>query len=149
MQSAEHYMQLALDLAKQAYDMGEVPVGAVVVDANGAVIGRGHNLRESQKNALLHAEIIAIEEACKYQNDWRLSDATLYVTLEPCPMCAGAILNARIGQVVYGAKDNAMGAMGSVCNLFYENFGFSPRVQSGVLADKSRVLMQEFFKALR
>ena len=146
---AQTYMELALTLAKQAGEMGEVPVGAVIVNESGQVIGKGHNLREHLSSATAHAEILAIEEACKHIGDWRLTGCSIYVTLEPCPMCAGAIFHARIPKVFYGAKDERMGALGSVCNLFYENFDFRPQVVSGMLAEECGELLTEFFKNLR
>ena len=132
----ETYMRLALEEARLAGAEGEVPVGCVIV-RDGAVIARGHNRREQTKNALSHAETEAIAAACKATGDWRLSDCTLYVTLEPCPMCAGAILNARVGTVVYGASDFTFGACGGVMNLLEEAFGVHPRLYGGVLAERS------------
>ena len=149
MMDTQTYMELALSLAKQAGEMGEVPVGAVIVDQNGQVIGKGHNLREHLSSATAHAEIHAIEDACKHIGDWRLTGCSIFVTLEPCPMCAGAIFNARVEKVFYGAKDERMGALGSVCNLFYENFDFRPQVVSGILAEQSAKLLTDFFKNLR
>ena len=144
----EKYMQMALELAREAYDAGEVPVGCVVVH-DGQVVGRGRNRREEDQNALLHDESIAIQEACKTLNSWRLSDCDLYVTLEPCPMCAGAILNARVGRVFYGAGDVNMGACGGVINLFEEAFGYKPKMYKGMLAEPCSAILSEFFKALR
>lgn len=149
MKHAETYMKEALALAEKAALMGEVPVGAVVVDAAGEIIGRGHNLRETRGSATAHAEILAIEAACAHLGDWRLTACSIYVTLEPCPMCAGAIFNARIPKVYYGAKDASMGALSSVCNLFYENFDFKPQVISGILQEESSHLMRTFFQSLR
>ena len=144
----ERYMRLALEEANAAFTQGEVPVGCVIV-RNGAVIARGHNRREQTQNALSHAETEAIQQACKAVGDWRLADCTLYVTLEPCPMCAGAILNARVGTVVYGASDATFGACGGVMNLFEEAFGVHPKLYGGVLAEECGSLLQKFFKELR
>ncbi len=145
----EKHMTSALDQAKKAMDEGEVPVGCVIVDDHGEIIGRGYNRREKERNALAHAELEAINEACKQVNDWRLSGCSLYVTLEPCPMCAGAIINARIAKVFYGAKEELSGSCGSVINLFMERFGHSPQVVGGVLEQESRTLMTVFFRKLR
>ena len=118
----EKYMAEALTLAREAAACGEVPVGCVIV-SEGRIVGRGRNRREEAQNALLHAEIVAIGEACRTLGTWRLSGCDLYVTLEPCPMCAGAILNARVGRIFYGASDANMGACGGVINLCEEDFG--------------------------
>ena len=142
------YMDEALALARQAAAEGEVPVGCVTVRGD-RIVGRGRNRRETGKTALAHAEIEAINEACRNLGGWRLWDCTLYVTLEPCPMCAGAILGARIPRVVYGASDKKYGAVGSVCNLFSMEFNHHPRVESGVRAEEAAALMEEFFKNLR
>ena len=142
------YMDEALALARQAAAEGEVPVGCVIVRGD-RIVGRGRNRRETGKTALAHAEIEAINEACRNLGGWRLWDCTLYVTLEPCPMCAGAILGARILRVVYGASDKKYGAVGSVCNLFSMEFNHHPRVESGVRAEEAAALMEEFFKNLR
>ena len=144
----EKWMREALKLAKQAADAGEVPVGCVVVCGD-EIVGRGCNDRENGKNALHHAEVLAIDEACRKLGGWRLWHCTLYVTLEPCPMCAGAILNARIPRVVYGASDSKFGACGSVCDLFSMAFNHHPEVTSGVREEEARELMQEFFQNLR
>ena len=142
------YMDEALALARQAAAEGEVPVGCGIVRGD-RIVGRGRNRRETGKTALAHAEIEAINEACRNLGGWRLWDCTLYVTLEPCPMCAGAILGARIPRVVYGASDKKYGAVGSVCNLFSMEFNHHPRVESGVRAEEAAALMEEFFKNLR
>ena len=142
------YMQEALELARESAREGEVPVGCVIV-CNGRIVGRGRNRREQVKNALSHAEVAAIDEACRNLGGWRLWECTLYVTLEPCPMCAGAIVNARIPRVVYGASDGKYGACGSVCDLFSMAFNHHPQVTSGVLEDECAGLMQEFFQNLR
>ena len=145
----EDWMRQALTLARQAAEAGEVPVGAVVVDGNGILVGRGRNRREEQHNALSHAEIEAIGQACRALGTWRLDGCTLFVTLEPCPMCAGAALNARIPTLVYGAKEPQSGSCGSVLNLFEERYGFKPAIYGGVLADECATLLKEFFDALR
>ena len=144
----EQYMEMALDLAKEAFAAGEVPVGCVIV-CNGEVVGTGRNRREQDKNALCHAEIEAIGQACRKLGGWRLWECTLYVTLEPCPMCAGAIINARIPRVVYGAKDAKCGATGSVCNLFSMEFNHHPQVEAGILEEECKKLLTEFFQNLR
>ena len=144
----ELYMEMALELAKEAAAEGEVPVGCVIV-CDGQVVGRGRNRRETAKTALGHAEIEAIADACKNLGGWRLWKCTLYVTLEPCPMCAGAIINARIPRVVWGADDEKCGACGSVCNLFAENFNHHPEVTRGIKEAEAKALLQEFFQNLR
>lgn len=145
----EKHMKSALELARKAMAEGEVPVGCVVVSADGEIIGSGYNRREKEKNALAHAELEAINEACRNMEDWRLNGCSLYVTLEPCPMCAGAIINSRISKVFYGAKEEQSGACGSVINLFMERFGHSPQVVGGILETECRSLMTEFFRKLR
>ena len=142
------YMVAALELARQAMAEGEVPVGCVIV-RGGQIVGRGRNRRETAKTALGHAEIEAIADACKNLGGWRLWDCTLYVTLEPCPMCAGAIVNARIPRVVYGATDAKNGACGSVCDLFSMNFNHHPQVETGVAEAECAALLTEFFRQLR
>ena len=142
------YMDAALELAQQAFQEGEVPVGCVIV-RNGQIVGKGRNRREAEKTALGHAEIEAIADACKNLGGWRLWDCTLYVTLEPCPMCAGAIVNARIPRVVYGAEDAKNGACGSVCDLFSMDFNHHPQVEKGVRECECAALLTEFFKQLR
>ena len=144
----EEYMREALALAREAAALGEVPVGAVAVWA-GKIVGRGMNRRETGKNALCHAEIAAIDEACRTLGGWRLWKCDLYVTLEPCPMCAGAIINARVRRVVYGAKDLKNGACGSVTNLFELPFNHRPELVSGVLEEECGAVLTEFFKELR
>ena len=143
-----YYMEQALALAREAAAEGEVPVGCVIVRGN-EIVGRGRNRREKDKTALAHAEIEAISEACRVLGGWRLWDCTLYVTLEPCAMCAGAILNARIKRVVYGASDAKFGAVGSVCALFDMNFNHHPVVETGILEAEAAALMTEFFQNLR
>lgn len=142
------YMKEALALAKEAKDAGEVPVGCVIV-CDGQIVGRGRNRREEGKNALCHAEIEAINDACRTLGGWRLWSCTLYVTLEPCPMCAGAIIQARIPRVVFGARDGKFGACGSVCDLFAMKFNHHPAMEEGLLAQEAAELMQEFFQDLR
>ena len=138
----------ALKLADEAAEAGEIPVGCVIVK-NGEIVGRGRNRREEAHSALAHAEIIAIDEACRTLGDWRLEDCSLYVTLEPCPMCAGAILNARVGWVCFGAREERSGSCGSVIDLFTENYGYRPKVYAGILKDECTLRMQRFFRALR
>ncbi len=142
------YMNMALDLARQAAAEGEVPVGCVIVRGD-EVVGTGRNHRERDKSALSHAEIEAIEQACDKLGGWRLWECTLYVTLEPCAMCAGAILSARIPRVVYGAKDAKFGAVGSVCSLFDMNFNHHPAVEAGILEEECAALLRDFFQDLR
>lgn len=142
------YMCAALALAREAADEGEVPVGCVVVRA-GEIVGQGRNRREKGRNALYHAELEAIDQACTRLGGWRLWECTLYVTLEPCPMCAGAILNARIPRVVYGASDGKMGACASVCDLFSMNFNHHPAVTTGIRQAECAALLSDFFKDLR
>ena len=142
------FMDKALELAREALEDGEVPVGCVIV-RRGVIVGQGRNRRETDKSALAHAEVEAIRQACAALGGWRLWECTLYVTLEPCPMCAGAILNARIPRVVYGARDEKYGACRSVCSLFDMNFNHHPVVEGGVLEQACAELMQEFFRELR
>lgn len=142
------WMEQALALAREAASEGEVPVGAVVTLGD-EIVGRGQNRRELGKNALYHAEIEAINDACKALGGWRLWQCCLYVTLEPCPMCAGAIINARIPRVVYGTADEKNGSAGSVVNLFALPFNHRPEVISGVLAEPCAQLLQDFFLQLR
>ena len=142
------FMREALDLAAQAAAEGEVPVGCVIVDGD-QIVGRGRNRRESKKNALCHAELEAINEACSILGGWRLWRCTLYVTLEPCPMCAGAIINARIARVVYGASDAKAGSCGSLTDLFALPFNHRPSVEGGLLEEESREQLQRFFRELR
>ena len=142
------FMREALALAREAFDDGEVPVGCVLV-RRGEIVGRGRNRREGDKSALAHAELEAIDQACRNLGGWRLWECTLYVTLEPCPMCAGAILNARIPRVVYGASDSKCGAVRSVCGLFDMAFNHHPQVITGVLEEECAALLTEFFQKLR
>ena len=144
----EGYMRQALALAREAAESGEVPVGCVIV-RDGQVIGRGRNCREEKQHTASHAEMEAIRQANEAIGTWRLDDCTLYVTLEPCPMCAGAILNARIPRVYYGARDREMGACGGVLNLFMENFPHHPQLVGGICAEESRALLASFFARMR
>ena len=143
-----YFMDEALKLAAEAAAEGEVPVGCVIVRGN-EIVGRGRNRREKDKTALAHAEIEAISEACRNLGGWRLWECTLYVTLEPCAMCAGAILNARIPRVVYGASDKKYGAVRSVCSLFSMDFNHHPVVEAGIREEEAAQLMTEFFQNLR
>ena len=141
-------MTRATELAKQAAAEGEVPVGAVIA-RDGEIIAEGRNMRENGKNALYHAEIIAIDNACKALDSWRLEDCTLYVTLEPCPMCAGAIINSRIGKVVYGAYDLKAGSVDSVINLFNLPYNHRPELQEGFMENECRQILTDFFTTIR
>lgn len=144
----EYFMDQAIALAREAAQEGEVPVGAVVVLGD-RIVGTGRNRREKSKNALAHAEIEAINEACRTLGGWRLWQCDMYVTLEPCPMCTGAIINSRIKRLVYGASDNKAGSCGSVVNLFELPYNHKPEIVSGVKKDECAELLSEFFKALR
>ena len=142
-------MREALRQAKKAAALGDVPIGCVIV-RQGRIISRGYNRRNADKNVLSHAEMISIKKACKIQGDWRLEDCTMYVTLEPCPMCAGAIVQARIPRVVIGVLNPKAGCAGSVLDLFHEK-GFNHQVQvdTGILEEECASLLQEFFQDLR
>ena len=142
------YMEQALALAREAAQEGEVPVGCVIVQGD-EIVGRGRNRREHTKSALSHAEIEAIAQANQRLGGWRLWQCTMYVTLEPCPMCAGAIIHARIPRVVSGASDRQFGACSSVCSLFQMGFNHHPVVEGGVMEEESAALMQTFFQNLR
>ena len=142
------FMRLALDEAKKALGENEVPVGAVIVK-DGEVIAYGRNRREKENNALCHAELEAIDKACKALGGWRLTDCDLYVTLEPCPMCAGAIINARIKRVYYGAFDDKAGSFGSVVDFNHLRYNHKPEIYAGIMEDECQSLLTEFFKALR
>ena len=144
----EYYMREALALAREAAAQGEVPVGCVIV-RGGEIVGRGRNRREELRSTASHAEMEAVADANARLGTWRLDDCALYVTLEPCPMCAGAIINARIPRVYYGARDAAMGACGGVLNLFMERFPGTPALVGGILADECRAVLGAFFRALR
>lgn len=143
-----YFMSEALKLAKISFDEKEVPVGAVIVK-NNKIIGKGRNRREQLKNTLSHAEIEAINDACNNLKSWRLDDCDMYVTLEPCPMCAGAIINSRINKVIYGAKDENMGAVRSNISMFDLDFNFHPKVVSSVLEEECSRILSDFFKSLR
>lgn len=144
----QDYMRQAMELADQAGAEGDVPVGCVIV-REGRVIGRGRNRREERGDATAHAELEAIREACAHTGSWRLHGCTLYVTMEPCPMCAGAIVNARIEAVRYAARDEKAGCCGSVLNLFEERFNHHPRIYQGPFTAECQAQLQEFFRALR
>ena len=144
----EGYMRQALDLAREAAECGEVPVGCVIVRGD-RVVGRGRNRREEKQHTQSHAEMEAIRQANEALGSWRLDECTLYVTLEPCPMCAGAILNARIPRVYYGARDREMGACGGVLNLFMEDFPQRPALVGGILEEECRGVLADFFRQLR
>ena len=145
----EKYMRMALALAREAAENGEVPVGCVIADSAGTVIGRGRNRREEKADATAHAEIEAIREAGEALRSWRLDGCTLYVTLEPCPMCTGAIISARVPTLVYGTADAVSGSCGSVIDLFFERYGHHPQVLGGVLGEEAAALLRAFFSALR
>ena len=149
MQSHEYYMRIALELARESGEKRDTPVGCVIVGADGAVIGLGRNLREEENNAAAHAELIAIAGACKTSGDWRLSGCAMYVTLEPCPMCAGAVIMSRIERVYFGAREKRTGSCGSVINLFMEPYGHSVQVTGGILEDECSALLSGFFSGLR
>ena len=143
-------MAIALDEARLAMESGEVPVGAVLIDDEGGVVVRAHNLRETERDATAHAEIIAIREAGKSLSRWRLSGCTLYVTLEPCPMCAGAIMAARVSRLVYGATDARAGAVESIFNIpGHSSLAPSPEITAGVMEDECKALLQDFFAMRR
>lgn len=145
----EYYMSMAIEEAKKAYILDEVPVGAVIV-RNGNIIAKAHNLRETLKDALAHAEILAIREACRVLNGWRLMGCDIYVTLEPCPMCAGAMVNSRINRVIFGAYDPRAGACGSLYNIANDvKLNHRVEIVSGVLEDECKAILQDFFKEKR
>lgn len=143
-----HWMHQALLEAKKAAALGEIPVGAVIVQDE-QVIARAHNRRELDQDAMAHAEVLCIQQACRVLNSWRLSGCTLYVTLEPCPMCSGAIINSRLDRVVYGAKDDKAGCAGSVADLFVMPFNHTPVIRSGILEEECAAVLSEFFETLR
>ena len=146
----EKYMHLAFEQAKKAEEQGEVPIGAVVVDKDGNVIGEGYNKRELDEDATQHAEMIAIRQACKNLNSWRLVDCSLFITLEPCPMCSGAIINSRLAEVYYGAFDPKAGAAGSVIDLFkVEKFNHHPKIYGGLFRDQASQMLKDFFREIR
>lgn len=145
----EIYMMEAINEAKKAEVLNEVPIGAVIVH-NGRIIARAHNLRESEQNSLAHAELLAIEEACREMGSWRLEDTTLYVTLEPCPMCSGAIVLSRVKRVVYGAGDPKGGCAGTLMNLLQEpRFNHQSEVTAGVLESECSLMLSTFFQKIR
>lgn len=144
----EQFMSAAVEQAKKALEIDEVPIGAVVVRGD-EIVGAGYNRRETGKNALFHAELAAIDEACRRLGGWRLWECELYVTLEPCPMCAGAIINSRIRRVVYGCTDSKAGSCRSVIDLFALPFNHKPECTGGVLEQECSSLLSDFFKALR
>lgn len=144
-----YYMEIAIDEAKNAFELDETPIGAVIVH-DGKIIGKACNRRNTDKNSLAHAEIMAIDEACKYIGDWRLEECTIYITLEPCPMCAGAIVQARIPKVVYGASSPKAGFGGSVINILQmEELNHRCEVISGICEEESSALLKEYFKKMR
>lgn len=146
----ENFMSRALELAKKAAELGEVPVGAVVVKkSTGEIVGEGYNLRESSKNPLAHAEIIAVGNASKRLGGWRLIDCEMFVTLEPCPMCCGAIINSRVERVVFGAYDKKAGSCESVTNLFELPYNHKPEIIGGVMEQECSIILSDFFKTLR
>lgn len=144
----EYFMREALSLAREAIADGDVPVGCVIV-RDGEIVGRGRNRREADGDATAHAEVEAIRDACARLGSWRLHRCTLYVTLEPCPMCAGAIINSRIEEIRYGARDGKAGCCGSVLNLFEERFNHRPRIYQGTLESECEAVLQQFFQNLR
>ena len=148
MTSDESFMKQAVKQAKKAYDKLETPIGCVIVHED-KIIARGYNKRNMKKNTLAHAEILAINKASKVLGDWRLEDCTMYVTLEPCPMCAGAIINARIKMVYFGAFDPKAGSCGSVTDLFALPYNHRPACEGGVLEEECAQLLRDFFRALR
>ena len=146
----EAYMQIALELARQAYEINEVPVGAIVVKkSTGKIIGKGYNRREIDKNPLAHAEIAAIKQAAETLGGWRLLDCDIYVTLEPCPMCCGAIINSRIERVIFGAFDSKSGSVESIINMFDLPFNHKPKIVSGIMQKECSEILSDFFKELR
>ncbi len=150
MRSDPEYMLEALKLARVAYSLGETPVGCVVVyKPTGEIIGRGYNRRETAKSPLCHAEMIALDEASRNLGGWRVVKSELFVTLEPCPMCAGAIINSRIDRVIYGARDTKAGSLESVIKMFELPYNHRPEITSGVLGDECSELLSGFFKELR
>ena len=150
METDEHYMALALEEAQKAYDKGEIPIGAVLVDESGTVVSRGHNMRETWQDATAHAEIIAIREACRLLNRWRLSGLTLFVTIEPCPMCAGALVMSRVDRVVYGSADSKAGASESLFNVTSNPaLNHQLQVTAGVLQDECSDIRKRFFAERR
>nr|WP_230505092.1 tRNA adenosine(34) deaminase TadA [Sutcliffiella rhizosphaerae] len=149
MMQDEYFMQLAIEEAKKAEDLNEVPIGAVLT-VDGEVVASGYNLRETTQRSITHAEILVLDQACEVLKTWRLEDATLYVTLEPCPMCAGAIIQSRVKRVVFGAKDPKAGCAGSLMNLLQDNrFNHQTEITSGVLEEECGEMLSSFFRKLR
>lgn len=146
---SEYYMRLALEYALEAAAVGEVPVGCIIVDAEENIIGYGRNRCEEKQNAVSHAEMEAIDMACRKVGKWQLSGCSLFVTLEPCPMCAGAIINSRIAKVFYGAKEPESGSCGSIINLFMERYGHKPQIVGGILEKECSYVMKTFFEKIR
>ncbi|WP_295274208.1 tRNA adenosine(34) deaminase TadA [Veillonella sp.] len=145
----EYFMAIAMEEARKAYELGEIPIGAILVKDN-TIVSRHHNRRELDHDATAHAEVLVIREACDTLKRWRLTGCTLYVTIEPCPMCAGAIINSRIDRVVYGASDYKGGAVESLFNvLSHPGLNHEPELASGVLGDECRQIMKDFFKERR
>jgi tRNA(adenine34) deaminase len=144
----KEYMRRALELAQQAAEHGDVPVGCVIVK-DGEIIGEGRNRREEHGDATAHAEMEAIRQACASTGSWRLHGCTMYVTLEPCPMCAGGIINSRIEELHYGAREEKMGCCASVLNLFEERFNHRPRIYQGLMKEECQQVLQDFFLKLR
>ncbi|MCL1902860.1 MAG: nucleoside deaminase [Oscillospiraceae bacterium] len=142
-------MYKAIELAEKAFAIGEAPIGAVIVDENGEIIGSGFNKREKLQSPIAHAEIIAIEKAARFLKTWRLDNCTIYVTLEPCLMCAGAMMQARLKRIVYGAYADKTGALSSVTNVYENGFGYTPMVRSGVLENECAEIMSRFGEGLR
>ena len=149
MNTDHYFMEMAIEEAKKAETLGEVPIGAVIVQ-HGTVIAKAHNLRETTQNAVTHAELMAIQDACKSLGSFRLEETTLYVTLEPCPMCAGAILQSRVPRVVYGARDLKAGCVDSLYHLLNDaRFNHECEVTEGILAEECGQILTDFFRALR
>ncbi|MCI1269698.1 MAG: nucleoside deaminase [Ruminococcus sp.] len=145
-----NFMLRAIELANKAAELGEVPVGAVIVrKSDGIVVGEGFNMREASKNALAHAEIIAINNACKKLGGWRLPQCAIYITLEPCPMCCGAIINSRIDDVIFGAYDSKSGSVKSVQQMFELPYNYKPSVTGGIMQQECSALLSNFFQNLR
>ena len=145
----EMYMRRALELAGQAAAEGEVPVGCVIVDGEGNTLAEGRNRREATRSVTGHAELEALDAACRARGDWRLDDCTLFVTLEPCPMCAGAMISARLGTLVYGAREPQFGSAASILNLFEERYPARTAIYGGVCAEESAALLRAFFEGKR
>ena len=150
MKTDEEYMQLALIEAQKAYDLGEIPIGAILVDEGGAIVASGHNLRESNHDATAHAEIEVIQQACSQLARWRLSGLTIYVTIEPCAMCAGALVNSRVSRLVYGSPDSKAGGVESIFNIVnHRLLNHRMEVTAGVMAEECRQIMKDFFAMRR